>query len=73
MAMADTTVARVRLTLAVLKQNQFISFQGAPSHSLADVHLTILQKVFGSTATLFGKPQGAYATPTGHTMTQLLV
>ena len=56
----------------VLKQNQYINFASAPSKNLADVHLTILQKVFGGKDTLFGKPQGMYATPTGHTMAELL-
>ena len=63
----------------VLKQNQYINFQNSPSRvgtkntiNLQDVHLTILQKVFGSPMTLFGKPQGSYATPTGHTLTELL-
>jgi len=43
-----------------------------PTVNLQDVHLTILQKVFGSPLTLFGKPQGNYATPTGHTLAELL-
>jgi hypothetical protein len=38
----------------VLKMNQFINFT-APQN-LADVHLTILQKVFGSPLTKFGTP-----------------
>ncbi len=40
----------------VLKTNQFINF--TTRQNLADVHLTILQKVFGSAATTFGKPMG---------------
>jgi hypothetical protein len=54
----------------VLKMNANIGFPSKAN--LADLHLTILQKVFGSTATIFGKPQGMYASPTGRTMTEIL-
>jgi hypothetical protein len=64
----------------VLKQGKLIDFSASPARvgtkmtvNLADVHLTIMQKVFGSTATIFGKPQGTYATPMGHTLSELLV
>ena len=63
----------------VLKQNQYITFANSPSKTgkdnvimLQDVHLTILQKVFGSKATQFGTPLGTYASPAGHTLTELL-
>ena len=42
----------------VLKTGQYMNFPAVKN--LQDVHLTILQKVFGSTATSFGAPQGSY-------------
>jgi hypothetical protein len=40
-----------------LKQNQFIQ---AGSKNLADLHLTFIQKIFGSPMTKFGTPMGSF-------------
>jgi len=45
----------------VLKTNQYINFT-APGKNLQDMHLTVLQKVFGSAQASFGTPQGGYTT-----------
>jgi len=47
----------------VLKTGQAIKFAG--SKNLQDVHLTILNKVFGGTGAQFGTAMGAYAGSTG--------
>jgi hypothetical protein len=52
----------------VLKQNQYIDGKGG---NLADLHLTIMQKVFGVTATTFGQAMGAFTH--GHTIADVLV
>jgi hypothetical protein len=41
----------------VLRQNQYINGGGK---NLADLHLTIINKVFGGTMPAFGKPMGTY-------------
>jgi hypothetical protein len=53
----DLPMAIVGSGGGVLKMNQFINGGGK---NLADLHLTIMQKVFGSPLTTFGKPMGAY-------------
>jgi hypothetical protein len=41
----------------VIRQNQYINGGGK---NLADLHLTIINKVYGGTLPAFGKPMGAY-------------
>jgi Protein of unknown function (DUF1552) len=53
----DLPIALVGGGGGVLKMNQFINGGGK---NLADLHLTIIQKVFGGAITTFGKPMGAY-------------
>jgi hypothetical protein len=49
----------------VLKQGQYVNFPGT-GKNLIDLHLTIIQKVFGAPATTtFGAPMGAYIGTTG--------
>jgi hypothetical protein len=47
----------------ILKQGQYLSFPGIKN--LQDVHLTILNKVFGGNLAQFGKAMGSYAGTTG--------
>jgi Protein of unknown function (DUF1552) len=54
----------------VLKQGQYLNFPGTGKNNI-DMHLTIMQKVFGSPLTIFGAPQGAYVGTTGPIMEML--
>jgi Protein of unknown function (DUF1552) len=53
----------------VLKQGQYLNFPATgPMNSgknLQDIHLTIINRVFGGSLTQFGKAQGAFAGTTG--------
>jgi hypothetical protein len=54
----------------VLKQGQYIDFPATAGpnmsgRNLQDVHLTIINKVFGGTLPIFGAPMGAYVGTTG--------
>jgi hypothetical protein len=53
----DLPIALIGSGGGVLKTNQYFQFGGK---NLADMHLTIIQKVFGSPLTTFGKPMGSY-------------
>jgi hypothetical protein len=53
----DLPIAFVGSGGGVLRQNQYINGGGK---NLADLHLTIINKVFGGTMPTFGKPMGAY-------------
>ncbi len=44
----------------VLKLNQYMNL--TPARNLQDMHLTILQKVYGSPMKSFGTPIGGYTT-----------
>jgi hypothetical protein len=53
----DLPIALVGSGGGVLKTNQFVNGGGK---NLADLHLTIINKVFGGTMPSFGKPMGSY-------------
>ncbi len=53
----DLPIAFVGSGAGVLRQNQYINGNGK---NLADLHLTVINKVFGGTMPAFGKPMGAY-------------
>jgi hypothetical protein len=53
----DLPIAIVGSGGGVLKQNQYINGGGK---NLADLHLTIINKVFGGTLASFGTPMGGY-------------
>jgi hypothetical protein len=46
----------------VLKTGQYINFPASPGKNLQDMHLTVMQKVYGSPMQAFGAPQGGYTT-----------
>jgi hypothetical protein len=53
----DLPIALVGSGGGVLKTNQYLNGNGK---NLADMHLTIINKVYGGTMASFGKPMGAY-------------
>lgn len=53
----DLPIAFVGGGGGVLRQNQYINGGGK---NLADLHLTVINKVFGGTMPAFGKPMGTY-------------
>ncbi|HXI60417.1 MAG TPA: DUF1552 domain-containing protein [Polyangia bacterium] len=55
----DLPIALIGGGGGVLKTNQYMNF-GSPGKNLQDMHLTILQKVFGSPLKTFGVPVGGY-------------
>jgi hypothetical protein len=63
----DLPIAIVGGGGGVLKQNQYID---GKSGNLADLHFTILQKVFGFAGTSFGTPMGGYTH--GHLLADIL-
>jgi hypothetical protein len=53
----DLPIAMVGSGGGVLRQNQYLNGGGK---NLADLHLTIINKVYGGTLTAFGKPMGNF-------------
>jgi hypothetical protein len=66
----DLPIALIGGSGGVLKKNQYIDFGGV---NLADLHFTVMQKVYGSTLPQFGTPMGNdYTTAGTNILSELL-